>query len=226
MQNPVSASSFPGYPAADSSAANNRTFWGGVVPSVGAPAPYRGGVTFGTLSLSEPNTSPDVITAAAVLHPAHFKDGVNELNVPGGTPVCIAPDGFDSRGEPKHVLVAAPFPSSADVSPSKDATGSYTLHPNAMCTVLVGPARFRRGVVAYAALAVQNVATVVSHKKSAGRVGDAMYISVRATEGTCPDVYADLRPGDVAARRIIPVTPWGVYGTRCDVGAPCWPAAV
>ena len=125
----------------------------------------RGGPTFGLNSLSEPNTSPDVVTIATKLRDA-FAPGTpptitnitQRTYIKSGTPIAVCETSDSSKttreGEPLHdvYVINTKF---------KGKYGAYINNANIrFLTVTVGDFWFEPGRVQYIAVAVQNVATV------------------------------------------------------------------
>ena len=127
----------------------------------------RGGPTFGLNSLSEPNTSPDVITVAAKLwagnkgSPGYNRTALAKPRtyIKSGTPiaVCMTADSnpMTREGEPLHDVYVL----NSDFGMRFDKDGGK--HQNLQfLTVTVGDFWFEPNRVTYIAVAVQNVATV------------------------------------------------------------------
>ena len=138
----------------------------------------RGGPVFGMNSISEPNTSPDVITVAGVFYfpqgrnaKLQFKDG---LHVPSGTPIMVFPVlarngrmAYDRHGEPEHMLIIMNVQTDDDGKLNakkcfhpKKAGGKISV---GFPTVTVGDVKIEGGKTQHVAVAIQNVATVNVH---------------------------------------------------------------
>lgn len=155
----------------------------------------RGGPTFGLNSLSEPNTSPDVITVAAKLWGGCKPKANGHERIPlaskrtyvrSGTPiaVCITADTnqMTREGEPLHDV----FVLNSEFKMRFDKNG--TEHKNLQfLSVTVGDFWFEPNRVSYIAVAVQNVATVSIEPgqmhlfKSVG-LGDRIYLKTKHSE--------------------------------------------
>lgn len=220
-----------GYARADTATAHTRTVMGGGGVHVDAPTPLMGGVTFGGVALTAPNTSPDVVTVAALLHEKHFESTNSGIvTALAGTPVCVSPNGYDGRSDPMHTIVlglgAAP---AAHTGEHAAAFTKCTEQKGTFVTVLVGPTTFRKGrAPTHVAVAIQNVATVITARSAFEAldndvvVGSPLVLGVKEVDGR-PGVHA---VADLAnckftvARYITPVTDSLAGRTRADLGAP------
>ena len=233
------------YPQVNAGAARGHTFFGGVdgPPLTSNTGPsYRGGVVYGSVSLSEPNTSPDVITAAVRLPQHYFPNGTSELFVRSGTPICVAPPkdsakAHDRRAEPVHTGVLGPIPRHGNHAASRDYIDDMLDMGDPFITVLVGSATFKKREPSYVALAVQNVATVAiatptdtdrpgvvfgdSRNSARPVIGVPVYLGFHRDTHVL-NVYCDKQDlyAKAPMRQLIPVTPLdnGLRTIRCDVG--------
>ena len=176
MFSPVSVSG-TGYPQLT---ASTGTPYGQALAPPSQAIENRGGPTFGLNSLSEPNTSPDVITIAGKLYeecdvananprPGTSADWIPKANHPklitkrthirGGTPIAVYTDDGKTRdGEPLHrvSVINDKFKARAAIPGSRDAKELKIK----FMTVTVGDFWFEPHKITYLAIAVQNVATV------------------------------------------------------------------
>lgn len=233
------------YPQVNAGAARGHTFFGGVdgppLTSNAGPS-YRGGAVYGSVSLSEPNTSPDVITAAVRLPPHYFPNGTSELFVRSGTPICVAPPkdsakAHDRREEPVHTGVLGPIQRHVHKGAHLSDIDDMLKRGDPFITVLVGSATFKKKEPSYVALAVQNVATVAiatptdtdtpnhvfgdSRNRARPVIGVPVYLGFHRTTGVL-NVYCDKKDlyQKAPMRQLVPVTPLdnGLRTIRCDVG--------
>ena len=178
MFSPVSVSG-TGYPQLT---ASTGTPYGQALAPPSQAIENRGGPTFGLNSLSEPNTSPDVITIAGKLYeecdivgsPApdstkntdwipkanHPKLITKRTHIRGGTPIAVYTDDGKTRdGEPLHrvSVINDKFKARWVIPTSPPNVDELKIK---FTTVTVGDFWFEPHKITYLAIAVQNVATV------------------------------------------------------------------
>ena len=119
------------------------------------------GALFADDSVFQPNTSPDVVTIAVLLHKSYFTKG-DTVYAPGGT--IMLTYGIDDKKKQRtqhkvhlHGAILSHIPS-VEKDAVKAAVG--TLAEHTFPTVCVGPAVFHKHKLTYVAVAIQNVTSV------------------------------------------------------------------
>ena len=218
-----------GYP---SLTANVGSVYGATptIPSGNLATP-PGNVVFGLNSVSEPNTSPDVITVSARLHDGDFPKSLDKYVLPSGTPVAIVDNGNDRHGDATHTIYMLTQRSDCTAPLLALNDGMRVQRKVPFITVSVGEATFvkRSRDPTYVAIAVQNVATVSLAGVYEGTsnterlrgvcLGDRLYLNLRA--GSNPDqlpITTEQPRQNHVYRALRVVAPVIGATVRCDFG--------
>ena len=218
---PLAYEGYPGLPA------NTGTPYGENLqgPTAGMEN-SRGGPVWGTLSISEPNTSPDVIAIRA--RPMYSRIEASQTTIPSGTPVAIYSTPLKpsqrQRDDPIHTFVRL-----QDLSDLPNRLGlSYMTTTPDFIAVTIGDIIMKAGTSATItiSLAVQNVTNVFIDNVMRDTVkdlsvGDKVYITAnfytRSHFDTNVQRVADKAPMRMA--RVATITaPMVGHTIRMDMG--------
>lgn len=194
-------------------------------------------------SLFQRNVAPDVITVALYVPNAYFGRSNTELHVPAGTTIMLAKSDLTTprqrlrrdknRGRTEdvgalHDCVLGNFINMQDRSlwsPEEQETVEKIRLASTFATVIVGPAHVKKGVVAFVAVALQNVAHVSYAnigdlgKAKTHEIGTHMYLGCEANKLPAVQRAAFADGVQREVRTVLPLTVPMLGTASFDIGA-------